>query len=124
MADDFEVFEDGRGSVLVMLHPDAAISRDEIIKLLVQAGADPDAITFVEPNDVDEADAKGQCVVIPIDRNVADAPNSSRPPAAARSRRPGWSSYLEQDSSIRICIRLRQVTGHSAVGRRLSCSRA
>lgn len=74
MADDFEIFEDGRGSVLVMLHPDAAISREEIIKLLVQAGVDPDAIAFVEPNDVDEADAEGRCVVIPIDRNVADAP--------------------------------------------------
>lgn len=97
MADDFEVYEDGRGGVLVILHPDAAISREDVIELLVASGVNREAIAFVEPRDVGDAEVDDRCVVIPIDANVANDPELAEAARLCAQSSSGVVVVLGQD---------------------------
>ena len=84
MSGYIKVFSSGAGRIFVVLHPECAIDRESILALLIEAGFDLDAVSFLLPGEACEEVAAGEeCTIIPIDGNVTGAPELDE---AARCR--------------------------------------
>lgn len=84
MAGKFEVFSSADGRIFVILHPECGIDHERILNLLAEAGFDPATVTFLTSDEGQEAFTGGQeCTIIPVDGNVANAPELEE---AARCR--------------------------------------
>jgi hypothetical protein len=75
MTEGFEAVQAGDGRVFVVLHPGCAVSQEEILDLLAQAGVDPSNVTFVSPEETAELSDLGDAsVVIPLNADSCEAP--------------------------------------------------
>jgi len=75
MSSDYQVATTQEGRIIVLLHPDCEIGRDEVLALLRELGVDASTVTFVEPDRIaDCGDLEGAPVIIPIDNGSCDIP--------------------------------------------------
>lgn len=75
MPSDYTVTSAPDGRVVVVLHPECKISRDEIMALLQELGFDPLKVTFVEPEQASECDnLQDTPVIFPVDDATCDLP--------------------------------------------------
>jgi hypothetical protein len=75
MANDYTVIKAADGNVVVVLHRECKISRDEILALLRELGFDTASVTFLEPGEVEDCKhLSGTPVIIPVDGATCDLP--------------------------------------------------
>lgn len=73
MSKGFEALETRDGRVFVILHPACTASKDDILKLLEDAGIDREQVTFVEPEDArDLTQLEEATVLIPLNGKTCD----------------------------------------------------
>lgn len=75
MANDYTVTKAADGALIVVLHSECKISRDEILALLRELGLDTTNVTFVDPDQVAQCDGlESTPVIIPVDEATCDLP--------------------------------------------------
>lgn len=75
MAAEFDVELDSEGRVIVILHADCQISKDEILALLRESGVDIEKVTFCDPGgELSELDLENTSTIIPLDAETCDLP--------------------------------------------------
>ena len=75
MAEGYEAVQAHDGRVFVILHPGYAVSREEILDLLEEAGVSRPNVTFVTPEEACElSDLGSVSVIIPLNAESCNAP--------------------------------------------------
>lgn len=73
MSREYEVKKHSDGRVIVVLHAECQISREELLSLLVETGVDPEKVVFITPKDaLSYTGIDDELVIIPLDSATCD----------------------------------------------------